>query len=44
MKNDVKKVTSKIISNVALNNAKKEADSACICIGYQPKVPQKLKK
>lgn len=43
MKERIKKVTTKVISNVALTNAKKEADSTCLCIGYQPTVPKELK-
>lgn len=37
-------VTLKILSDLALLNAKKEVNSACIFIGYQSKVPEKLKK
>lgn len=40
----LKNVVLKIVSDMALANAKKEANSACIFLGYQPKVPEKLKK
>ncbi len=32
----------KAVANTAMNSAKKEADSACIFIGYQPQIPAKL--
>ena len=32
----------KAVANNAMNSAKKEADSACIFIGYQPQIPAKL--
>lgn len=32
-----------LISKMAYANAKKEADSACIFIGYQPRMPEKVK-
>lgn len=43
----MKKNILNVISKAALNTAKKEVNSACICIGYQPKAPhnaEKLKK
>ncbi len=40
----LKNVVLKIVSDMALANAKKEANSTCIFLGYQPKVPEKLKK
>ncbi len=40
----VKKATLFVVSKIALRTAETEANSACICIGYQPKVPGKLKK
>ncbi len=41
----MKKITDvvlKVVAGTALNNAKKEAESACIFIGYQPKMPTKV--
>ena len=43
MKDVLKKTVTKGISNIAMQNAKKEADSACICLFYQPQVPKALK-
>lgn len=34
----------KILAKTAVLNAKKEANAACICIGYQPKMPKKVKE
>lgn len=31
-------------ANAAYANAEKEANSACLFIGYQPKMPQKVKE
>ncbi len=28
----------------AFNTARKEADSACFCFGYQPRMPEKVKE
>ena len=39
----VKEVVLSKIAKSAYNNAKKEADSACFCFGYQPAMPQKVK-
>ena len=42
MKNLNKKVLS-VIADTARSNAKREADSACIFLGYQPKMPESVK-
>ncbi|MBD5543341.1 MAG: cyclic lactone autoinducer peptide [Lachnospiraceae bacterium] len=34
----------KLVTKTALASAKKEANSACMCIGYQPKMPEKVRK
>ncbi len=44
MKKEIKKVPLKLMSKVILKSAKKEANSACFFIGYQPEVPDKIKK
>lgn len=31
-----------MIARMALDNARKEVNSACIFIGYQPKMPEKV--
>lgn len=38
------KMALEVLAKTAFSNAKKEANSACICIGYQPKMPEKVKK
>ena len=43
MKDMLKKTVTKGVSNIAMHNAKKEADAACICLFYQPQVPKALK-
>lgn len=35
-------VAFKVMAGVVLNSAKKEADSACMFIGYQPKMPTQV--
>lgn len=40
----VKKIGMKLLSKAVLANARKEANSACIFMGYQPKMPEKIKK
>lgn len=40
MKNLIVKMGTKVIRQ----NAKKEADSACAFIGYQPKMPDSVRK
>lgn len=34
----------RLISKAALANARKEANSACLFFGYQPKMPKKLNR
>ncbi len=40
----VKEIGMKLLSKAALLNAKKEVDSVCVFMGYQPKMPEKVKK
>lgn len=40
----VKEIGMKLLSKAVLENAKKETDSACVFMGYQPKMPEKVKK
>lgn len=40
---NLRKSALKLISNAALKNAEKEVNSACMLLGYQPKMPDKLK-
>ena len=43
----MKKITDaafKFIAGAALNSAKKEANSACTFIGYQPKMPTQVRE
>lgn len=40
----MKQKTLRSISKAALANARKEANSACVFLGYQPKMPEKLKR
>lgn len=40
----IKKIGMSLLAKAALANAKKEADSACIAIGYQPAMPKKVKE
>lgn len=40
----MKKKMMDVVSKVALNNAKKTANSACCFFGYQAKLPQSVKK
>ena len=37
-------VALKLLAKAAYANAEKEANSACLFIGYQPKMPQKVKR
>lgn len=37
-------VTLKLLAKVAYANAEKETQSACLFLGYQPKMPQKVKE
>lgn len=41
---NMKKIGMKLLLKAALVNAKREADSVCIAIGYQPKMPLKVKE
>ncbi len=44
MKKTLKETTLQFISKVALGTAKKEVNSACMCLGYQPKLPESVNK
>ena len=37
----VKEVGMRLLSKAVLANVKKEANSACVFLGYQPKMPEK---
>ncbi len=37
-------VVLKLLAKTAYANAKKEANSACLCLNYQPKMPEKVRK
>lgn len=39
MKNLLKQMGTKVVNQ----NAKKEANSACLCLAYQPKMPEAVK-
>lgn len=39
----IKKVLLSLTAKGAYSTAKSEADSACFCFAYQPKMPQKVK-
>ena len=41
---EIKKSVLKKIAKTVYATAKTEADSACICFGYQPVMPEKVKK
>lgn len=41
---NIKKTALGIVSKVALANARKEVNSACVLFGYQPKMPKDLKQ
>ena len=34
----------KLLARKAFKSAKKEANSVCLCLNYQPKMPEKVKK
>lgn len=38
-----KKKGMELLSKLILANVKKEADSACVFLGYQPKMPEKVR-
>lgn len=40
----LRKKACDLISKAALANAKKEANSACVLFGYQPKISKETKK
>lgn len=40
---EIKRIILKKIAKTAYATAKTEADSACICFGYQPVMPKKVK-
>ncbi len=47
MKNEMEKKVLTVVSKLAMNNARKTANSACVFFGYQPKLPkgsEKLRK
>lgn len=41
---DIKKIGMKLLSKAVLANVKQEANSTCIFLGYQPKMPEKIRK
>lgn len=43
MKTNMRKKSLEFMSQVVLKTAEKEANSACIFMGYQPKAPKNLK-
>lgn len=43
-RNKVKKALLWITAKGAYSTAKAEADSACFCFAYQPKMPQKVRE
>ena len=44
VQNALNDVALKLLAKAAYANAEKEANSACLFIGYQPKMPQKVKE
>lgn len=40
----IKEIGMKLLSKAVLANVKKEVNSACVFLGYQPKMPEKAKK
>ncbi len=44
MKKIMKELPLKLVSQIALKTAQKEANSACLFLGYQPKAPDNMKK
>lgn len=42
--NRIGKKALQFMSKIALANARKEANSACVLFGYQPKMPKNLKQ
>lgn len=43
MKNQVEKKLLNAVSKIAIGNAKKTANSACVFFGYQAKLPESVK-
>ncbi len=44
MKNEMEKKVLNVVSKLAMGTAKKTANSACVFLGYQPKLPQSVNK
>ncbi|WOO36379.1 cyclic lactone autoinducer peptide [Anaerocolumna sp. AGMB13020] len=44
MKNQVEKKVLNAVSKIAIGNAKKSANSACVFFGYQAKLPESVKE
>lgn len=42
--NKIGRKTLKFMSKVALTNARKEVNAACVLFGYQPKMPKDIKQ
>ncbi|MFV0344582.1 MAG: cyclic lactone autoinducer peptide [Anaerocolumna sp.] len=43
MKNQMEKKMLDVVSKLAMSNAKKTANSACVFFGYQSKLPESVK-
>ncbi|SHO50308.1 cyclic lactone autoinducer peptide [Anaerocolumna xylanovorans] len=44
MKNQLEKKVLNAVSKIAMGNAKKSANSACVFFGYQAKLPDSVKE
>lgn len=44
MKNEMEKKVLTVVSKLAMGSARKTANSACVFLGYQPKLPQSVDK
>ncbi len=44
MKNEMEKKVLIAVSKLAMGSAKKTANSACVFLGYQPKLPRDVTK
>ncbi|WFR59866.1 cyclic lactone autoinducer peptide [Anaerocolumna sp. AGMB13025] len=44
MKNEMENKVLTVVSKLAMGTAKKTANSACVFLGYQPKLPQSVNK
>jgi AgrD protein len=42
MKKEMEKKVLTVVSKLAMNSAKKAANSACVFLGYQPRLPQSV--